>query len=222
MNTKIKSIALSVMTVALLTACGSDSSDGDKGDGVDGTPEAPIAEYTCEKTVGSSVQKLGATGAFGVECTDVDQRLIFTDDINELAIANVVTTASGQFTEDGIVISYEETVDYATGTTHRKGSHSTEGSFDCTLIYDVGEMPQTIYAAYEIERFFWVDENEDQLISSTCPDWMNDDDDNDNGNDESAEEFSNSVITDAQGNESTVSMYFKGNWGDFDDDDNDN
>jgi len=214
----------------MLSACGSDSEvaalvkDVTENLTPDGTPDALTTEYSCELAVGSSVMKLGATGAFSVECTDDKQRLVFTDEIQELAIVNVVATHSGQFTEEGIVVNFEETVDYAKGTAHRKGSHSSEGSFDCTLTYDVGDMPQTIYQAYEIESFFWLDEDDNQLLSSTCPSWMDDDDDDNDDDVEGSgesEESTNAVITDAQGSESTISMYFKGNWDDFDDD-NDN
>ncbi len=181
MNKLTMSLALVSILALGFTGCG-DSSDGDDPidnlinsvDIVDASSLLTAAtSYSCDETreLGGKTytMKIGATNQLSTDCT-YGQLTFADDDTNEIIISQYTkTTAVSGELHDGITFKAVMDVNFEKGTEHTVGTSSEYGAFDCTTTYDV-VLPITIYDADEANLYI----DDFQLTNSTCPDWLDD------------------------------------------------
>jgi hypothetical protein len=219
----MKLLSVSVVTLLALSfgGCGggSSSSDGDTngetssggtndgGTSSGGTNNGgsssltPIIPFTCESTQefgGTTyVFKLGANGSLACETTYGVPVLTFANgngmDINQLVSVTKFTTSIGNGTY---------TIDVQHGTETIVASSSEYGSANCVNTYDV-PTPISVYEASDLQHF---DISAYQLVRTTCPDWVNEDDETDD--EEVSGSFAENVtVTETSGKVSKISSY---------------
>lgn len=207
MNTIKHLILLAVVSVALsFTACGGGDSSSLDGDGSSSGGNTPIVAYTCEDTLTvagqTMVMKLGANGNLACDNSGVYRQLVFANGINGMEIQQLTSTKVFNSNTTG---SGTTTTDLQAGTERLQGTHPDHGSVDCVNTYDV-PTPLSVYNPEDLEGFYL---DGYQLIDTTCPDWVNDDED---GNDEddyygNMTLTENTIITETSGTVSKLSTY---------------
>ena len=208
----IKKTTLAITLFSLLsvgfTGCGSDAEEAidaalNNGTSTGGSTVTPSGSYDCEQVIEhpghpTMTMRLSASGK--LVCTEVYgyPELEFIDDVNELVVSQLISTE----VFDSNYASGTATTNLAEGTEHIVGTDSTHGSVDCINTYDV-PLPITFYSASDVEEFY-IDDY--QLTNTTCPSWINDDDEYEEPTRVSMS--SDIVITDSRGETSTISTYF--------------
>jgi len=172
-NKRLINVAL-IATLGLgFSACGGGDSGGGSSNG--GSTPSPLVSYTCEASSSyggqAYTQKMGTSG--NIVCNEqsyMDQSSIvasFADGINTMRVTQVI--AENYFNTNSDNGTY--TVNLKEGTEHIVGNSSEHGSVDCVNTYDTS-LPRDFYDANEILYF---DISSYQRVSTTCPDWVNDD-----------------------------------------------
>lgn len=201
-----KIVVLSTVVIAVLfSACGSNG--GSSSDG--GTLSLdPVVAYSVEKTQEyngkTRIMKLGADGDFkAVENEYGYPAITFSDSVTvPYTISTLTEVESFDIVADD-TISGTTTTDYAKGTVHIKGVSSEHGDIDCTTTYQ-SPLPFVVNHIEELEDIYLDDE---QMISTTCPSWMNDEEDDESEEDD--EEVKSSTITNRTINgDSHISEYY--------------
>lgn len=198
MNT-FRLIGFSSLIVASMAFNGCGSSDST--DSTD-LPNA-IVEYSCESTQifdGINItMKLGANG--NLTCDDLYgyPELQFIDNVNEMVINQLISSSTVTSNTHG---SGTTTINLQEGTETIKGTDPENGSVDCVNTYDV-PTPLYIYDAEELQNIYLDDY---QLISTTCPAWVNEDDDSEDDIYEGTY-TENITITETSGTVSEISSY---------------
>ena len=205
---KTVAVGLLVSGVLILSGCGSDAANDEGNTSSTVSSEVavlPTDVYDCYKQYeqpGGGVTLTTALSATGsLKCAEEYGALTlkFKEGVNELAIAQLVSKTS--YKSD--FSNADVTVDLKAGTEHVVGHHSTYGDVDCVTKYDV-ELPLYVYDAERLQEFYF--DGLFQEISSTCPEWMNEDDDEKLTTITSTAE---TTITDTFGNVSTVNSLYK-------------
>jgi len=207
---KMKLIGLGLTTVLALSfnGCGSDSSDGDSGGSSgDSGSSSQLVSYSCEgsmSNMGMTVtSKMGANG--NLTCEELSfngnsfTSLAFKSGTNEMIIDQIIATSEASSSEG----TGTTKINLKDGTETLKGTDPDHGSVDCVNTYDVPS-PLYIYDATDLENFYLDDY---QLISTTCPDWVNDDDDFDDDEFVQGTFTQNATITETSGAVSEISTY---------------
>ena len=194
----IQIISLVLLTSLGFSGCGSDSETKTSSDNsVDVSlldVGEPIVSYTCEASGNTMSIKSGANGNF--ICTDINgyPELRFIDGKNEMIITQAVIDYEFNSNESNA----KATVDLQSGTENIVVTESKYGSVDCVNKYDI-ELPLYIYDAKKFEYFNIQDY---QLLSTTCPNWVNE---NDYNNLKKFKMLENAVVTEVSGDISKMS-----------------
>lgn len=204
-------LSVAVLGVLIFSGCGS-SNDTNNEEPTSNSSAVSSATtsmatdtYDCYKTYeqpGGGVTlttALSATGSLKCEEGNGFLTLKFKEGVNELAIAQLVSKTS--YKSD--FSNADVTVDLKAGTEHVVGHYSTYGDVDCVTKYDV-ELPLYVYDTERLQEFYF--DGLFQEISSTCPEWLNDDDDERLTTVTSVTE---TTISDISGNVSTVKSLYK-------------
>jgi len=163
----------------------------------------PQGSYDCENTYeffgGTFTSKLSASGKLTCSQLYDNPELEFAEGINEIVVSQLISTS----TLDSDLATATFSVNLQEKTSHFIITSSVYGTADCRETYDI-DLPLTITSVNELENF---DISEYQVVSSTCPDWMNEDHDDDPEPTRAtvSEEI---TITDSTGNISTISSYY--------------
>lgn len=186
----------------LLVGCGDDSSDGTSN--VEGIQNE--VSYSCEVSRPiyglTYTNKVGANGKiycgehmYSGNTKSID--LMFTENVYELEVKNIEK-------EYIFVSSYGKvtvTEDFATGVQTLVGEHSVYGLFSCRNIYNSKyNLP---YMANYANEFMYLHIDDYELISTTCPDWVNTEDEMVR----SYTELENITVTDTSDLVSKISIY---------------
>ncbi len=165
-----------------------------------------LVDYDCENELSmfgtTMVFKSGSDGSIGYDC----QNMEFTMSVNELEIANVHTVSTMNGTVDGATISAIETTDLADGTETIVGTHSAEGSIDCTTTYNF-DVPITVYSTDTDNLENLLDGSpffDSAQISTNCPDDDGGVEEDDVGSMTITREI---IITDTSGDVHNISAY---------------
>ena len=163
----------------------------------------PQGSYDCENTdeaFGKTfTNNISATGKLSCSQFAGYPELEFTEGVNEMIISQLISTE----TFDSDIGSGTFTINLQDKTEHIVVTDSIYGSADCTITYDI-DLPLTIYDPSMLENFYLEDEY--QILNSTCPEWM--DEDNDENTEPSrAVMTQETTITETSGDISTVSSY---------------
>ncbi len=179
----MKKLTLSLVLASILaigfTGCGDSSSAEDAVDDVLSNSDIGLVipssgSYTCDNTQEFNgktyTMKIGTTNQFSANC-DYGE-LTFTNETNEFSISQLTkkTTVTTAY-DDGSTIYAVIDEDLEQKTQHIAGDSSEHGAFDCTNSYDI-ELPITIYSADEVDLSI----EDYQITNSNCPDWMDDED----------------------------------------------
>jgi len=179
----------SVAAVVLLSACG----DSDSSSSSDAPSLDPVVSYSVEKESeynGKTVKmKLGANGDFkAVSGYSGYPELEFANEAEApYTVSSLVEVESYGYEGSDDTVSGTITSDYAEGTEHIKAKSKEHGDVDCTNKYQ-SPLPFVLGAASDIDEVYF---DEEQLISTTCPSWMNEeyeDEEYDESDDEYEEE----------------------------------
>lgn len=207
-NIKTVSVSLVVASIVALSGCGSDSvstvvdglSGGDASStGTEGV--TPSSSYDCSydlvhpgtPTVTTS---LSATGELTCSQEAGYPELKFKDGVNEISVTQLVSTQVVDSDAGVATVTY----DLQAGTEHLVGSHPKYGKVDCVTRYDV-ELPLNVYSADNLNAFDFYNY---QKLSTTCPDWVDNEDDY---NPTRMSMTAETTITDSSGKTSTISSY---------------
>lgn len=226
MNLKFLNIGLSFVVAGMLlsglTGCGSDSDDvpaenteknddndtGNTGnndnDAINGSA-ASLVPYSCDKSTHGTGMKLGADGNFQVDCSDDKILLEFANNANSLTVTQVTQITTGTVTDEDGTGTFSNTSKFPAGTSKIVGNHSAHGYISCTETYDVSSIDKTIYAAYSVYNFTQLDDG--LKLSTTCPDWVTDEDDDDyDDSNYKMNITSNVTVVDSTGTTSNITM----------------
>jgi len=190
----------------ILTGCGSDdSSSSSLSSNSAELEKASEATYDCERTYSGWTTKVSADGKFEPECSEYGAGFRLADNTNELVVTQVINEEVLTYTNSQSSISATITTNFASGTVKFVGSDSVKGSFNCTNTYDIGNMPKTIYSGNEIWNLSWIDSDSYQMTDTTCPDWINEDSENDENGIYNG--ISTTTVTDSEGGTSTLKIF---------------
>ncbi len=204
-NFKLMSLSVAAVLALSFSGCGSDS-DSDGGDSSSGSD--PIVAYECEASQSyegiTITMKLGANGNLKCEKPYGYPELQFVDGVNQMEISQIIASSSFTSKSHGNGTSVENLKE---GTETIKGTDPKNGSVNCVNTYDV-PLPLYVYDADELQNFYLDDY---QLLSTTCPDWVNEDDDDyddDYENDVDEGTYTQNVtVTETSGTVSKISSY---------------
>ena len=210
-------IGLSFIVVSALALSGcdgiSDSSDGSSSDASASIESKNIVPYTVTVTNSYNgktyISKAGATGKIKVEKSSY-QGDEYIDFGLQDGVASV-TFVDGTSTEyidavmsDGEKVTGRIDIDYKKGTEHIVGDSSVHGHVDCTNTY---QSPLPIVWSSNEYYFELPNLVKNTMVSSTCPDWINDD-----SNDEAPQSMkmlTNYILTDSDGDTTKYSNYME-------------
>ncbi len=212
MSSKLLNIGLSLVAVAMLSACGSSNDSGDTPDNTGGTDTEntggatdnthtiannidPIATLECEKSRSfgniTMTMDAGADGSFSINCTADAGEIQLSNNITVTQVATVESTISSSVQGDFTEI---ETMNYPAGTIRHQHT-GLGGDIDCTETYDLSSLDnhREINHASDLDRFTDFDGNAYPMTNTTCPSEWYDEDDTDY-DDEDYDDYDDSMV----------------------------
>ena len=168
--------------------------------------------YTCTDSFsyGSYVYSIqsGTQGDITYDCQVMssDYGYHLSVDVMTVTAVSKVQTMSG--TIDGKTGNSTIAYDYVNGTIHYSGSYEGYGSFNCTETYQTS-LPATFYSTdpYSLEELldYWGDYEDDNFISTTCPQDFYDEGDGSTATTAHLNYITEITVTDDQGGQHKIS-----------------